>query len=120
MVLGVRVLTFDAARQREEHRFGTLEFIGVGLQFQQGPNPGKQLTAIYRLGQKIISPAGDPPYTIFCIGKSSDQDDRGETSFFIGLNSFADLKPVWMRHHYVEHYEVRPGRFKHPESRCSI
>ena len=77
--------------------------------FNKDRNAGKQFTAIYRLGKKIISSGGNASYPVFGVCKSRHQDDGRKTSIFIGFDPFTDFKSMRTWHHYVEQYKVRPG-----------
>jgi hypothetical protein len=60
MALGVRVARLDRLAEREHHRFGRLEVVGVPLQAHQRANPREQLARVHRFCEEVVGARSRP------------------------------------------------------------
>jgi hypothetical protein len=73
---------------------------------QDGPDAGHQLLEAERLGDVVVAPDGEPGHGV--LGRVAGGEEHDRDTLALGPQPPADVEPVQVGQHHVQHDEVGP------------
>ena len=110
MAVCIGIAGLDGQCQTEQHRFSILEFVGEGLQAQQGTDARIQFGHVDWLVKEIVGSGFDAADAMTLIRQAGDKNDGNQARLRARFDFVTDFEAIAAGHHDVEENQVRIER----------